>query len=1184
MASVPFAHLHIASSHSLRYGSASPEALVQRAAEMGQQIVGLTDRDGLYATVRWARECMRLGLRPVIGVDIAVESTESAESVGRRAQPRSSGRTPARGGSWVDESRPRVLLLAAGATGWSSLCRLVSAAHTGEHTERGEPWLPWTALRAHREGIVAILGADSEVGRLLAGDRPLLAEAAARPWRVLFERYLAIGITSHRQPGFPVHRRHRYSTAAAARMLGWARQQRLPAVLTNAVRYACAEDAPVAQVLDAARLLVPVSSPRIEPLPAAGGQAYVKSTEEMAQIAAEIATEAVGCGRDERGGRRLLEDTWHLAQYCALDPRRDMGLGEIFVPELDVLLGRDVADPVARADAMLRRRCLEAIPRKYRGESRRVAEHRLDQELRTIIDLGFSGYFLTVAEVTDLVRDAGIRVAARGSGAGSLVTHLLGISGVDPIEHGLLMERFLSPLRRVLPDIDIDVESARRLEVYDIIRERFGDDRVASVSMMETYRVRHAVRDVGAALGFDAAEIDSFAKAFPHVRARHARSALDDLPELRDSHIGRLAKEGQLDHFLDLVEALDGLPRSIAMHPCGVVLSDATLLDRTPVEMSAAGYRMSHFDKHDVEHMGLLKLDVLGVRMQSAIAHAVEEIERDSGARVDIDHESLDDSATFELIRSTRTLGCFQIESPGQRELLGKFAPEFFSDLIIDISLFRPGPVKSDMVTPFLMARQGWRAPEYLHPDLEPILRETYGVVVFHEQVLRIIATMTGCSLAEADECRRSMGSTDGQDDVRAWFYPTALNHGYDLPTVDRVWEVLRAFASFGFCKAHAAAFALPTYQSAWLKTHHPAAFYAGILTHDPGMYPKRLLLDDARGRGIDVYGVDVHASDDVYRVEGSGIRIPLTEVAGITEAEVAALLRERPFLSFADAFQRARLSRPTAESLVAVGAFDSLHPAPTTRRDLLLLAAELDRHTGNRHGRVSQQMALDLLGPSDAAVPATGLPEMGTGDRVRAEVSLLGLDVSAHVVDFYKDLLREVGAVPAKNLLKQRSKSVVWVAGVKVAIQSPPIRSGKRVIFVTLDDSTGPVDAAFFEDVQEHYSPTLFGSWLLLIRGELRRSGPRGVSMRATGCWDLGEVRRLWKDEGIEAVRELLTHQPSQQTEPKDSRVLVHASGFRQSPYADIVPAGASVHRPSDAAGKAPSKLWHSSPGASGW
>ena len=301
-----------------------------------------------------------------------------------------------------------------------------------------------------------------------------------------------------------------------------------------------------------------------------------------------------------------------------------------------------------------------------------------------------------------------MRVAARGSGAGSLVNHLLGISGVNPLEHGLIMERFLSPLRQALPDIDIDVESARRTEIYTRILERFGGQRCVAVSMMDTYRVRHAVRDVGAALGLPPGEIDAFAKAFPHIRARDARAALADLPELRSSGMGRLAAQGRLDGFLDLVEALDGLPRHVALHPCGVLLSDGSLLDRTPVEASWMGFPMSQFDKDAVEEMGFLKLDVLGIRMQSAMAHALDEVVRIGGEPIELDAVPLDDPDTFAMIRTTHTLGCFQIESPGQRELIGKFAPETFGDIIVDISLFRPGPVKSDMVTPFLRARQGW--------------------------------------------------------------------------------------------------------------------------------------------------------------------------------------------------------------------------------------------------------------------------------------------------------------------------------------------------------------------------------------------------------------------------------------------------------------------------------------------
>ncbi len=1196
-----FVHLQVASAFSRKYGAAMPQTLVQRSAELGQPIIGLTDRDGLYGAVRWARACQDTRVRPVLGVDMAVEETTPREEGGREdgASPRR--RTPARGGSWIDESRPRVLLLASGATGWASLCRLVSAAHLGDHTERGTPVLPWSALRQHHEGLVALLTADSEAGRLLLSQRQHRVASVLRPWRAIFGPRLGFAVVSHRrEPG------HRLSTRAAATMLGWARSEHLPVVLTNAVRYLEPADSRVADVLDSARRLVPLDSRHIDP---DNGEAYLKDTRQMAVIADEIATAA-----GESSARRLWDDTLRLAEYCALDPATDLGLGEVFVPELDVLVGHPVPaqEADARATVLLRSRCESAVDHRYhrRGE-RREARARLEEELRTIAHLQFAGYFLTVAEVVGLIRDRGVRVAARGSGAGSLVNHLLGISGVDPLGQGLIMERFLSPLRRALPDIDIDVESARREEIYGWIFARFGTERTAAVSMMETYRVRHAIRDVGMALGLPTGEVGAFATAFPHIRARDVRNALADLPELRESGFGRLAATGQLDGFLDLVERLDGLPRHIALHPCGILLSDATLLDRTPVEGSAAGFPMSHFDKDDVEEMGLLKLDVLGVRMQSAMAHAVSEIARATGEVVDLDAQPLDDPATFALIQSTQTLGCFQIESPGQRELIGKFAPETFGDLIIDISLFRPGPVKSDMVTPFLRARQGWSDPIYPHPDLEPALAETCGVVVFHEQVLRIVATMTGCSLAEADETRRSLGSPEGQDDVRSWFYPAALRRGYDLDVVEQVWDVLKAFASFGFCKAHAAAFALPTYQSAWLKTHHAAAFYAGVLTHDPGMYPKRLILDDARNRGVRILGPDVNRSEDVYRVEGEGdvpgIRVPLTEVKGISEQEVERMIAGRPFSDLADAWRRGGLSRPTAERLVVVGAFDALYrlDVPTSlrtrgqlsRRDLLLQVADLDRWSRGARvtgpGGAQLSLGLDAEGDLHGAAPSTGLPEMTAGERVQAELEILGLDVSRHVVDFHTPMLEElrVAGLPlvrSRDLTRQRSRSEVFVAGVKVATQTPPVRSGRRVIFLTLDDSTGPADAAFFDDVQGPYAATVFSSWLLLVRGVLRRTGPRGVSIRATGCWELAEVRQAWQEGGPPGVGALLAATDAQAADvmagdpatdrPTSGRrrVLVHASGYRQSPYADVKPAGPGRAVPA-------ASLWHSSPGSSG-
>jgi error-prone DNA polymerase len=676
-----------------------------------------------------------------------------------------------------------------------------------------------------------------------------------------------------------------------------------------------------------------------------------------------------------------------------------------------------------------------------------------------------------------------------------------------------------------------------------------------------------------------------------------------------------------------------------------VLLSDRTLLDRTPVESSWLGFPMSQFDKDDVEALGLLKLDVLGIRMQSAMAHAVDEVARVDGEAVDIDTVPRDDPRTFELIQSTRTLGCFQIESPGQRELIGKFGPETFEDLITDISLFRPGPVKSDMIRPFLHARQGWQQASYLHEDLRPALEQTEGVVVFHEQVLMVVAVMTGCSLAEADEVRRTLGSPEGQEEVRAWYFPAAMRRGYDRDVVQQVWEVLEAFASFGFCKAHAAAFALPTYQSAWLKAHHPAAFLAGVLTHDPGMYPKRLILDDARQLGVAVLGLDVNASGPAYTVEkvgfldepppailgapprsrakdlrlpdgrGYGIRIALSDVKGINEAEISRITAGRPFASLSDFWHRAAVSRPVVERLVVAGAFDSLYGlgstipvrrrGQVTRRDLLLQVAELDRWSravrraapkrkkgpapvaalddvAARQAKQSQaaavvgpvdvQLALDLGdAPSEAA--SSGLPEMSATERTRAELDVLGLDVSGHVLDAYRPLLRVLGVTPARDLLGCRNGQQVLVAGVKVATQTPPVRSGRRVVFVTLDDSTGPADATFFEDAQVGYATTLFHSWLLLVRGEVRRTGPRGVSLLAKGAWELSHLQAVWQQHGTGAVHEVL-EAPVVLEGAVGGGAHVYSTGFRANPYADIKPAGEGVPT---------RKLWHASPGSAG-
>ncbi|WP_406001739.1 DNA polymerase III subunit alpha [Streptomyces sp. NBC_00829] len=1145
-----FTHLHTVSGFSLRYGASHPERLAERAAERGMDALALTDRDTVAGVVRFAKACAKNGVRPLFGVDLAVGERVRGEG------PTERRRTPVRGGAFVDESAPRTVYLARSREGWAQLCRLVTAAHAAQGAG---PLLPWADN--HGEGLTVLLGPASEIGRALAAGRPDRAAMLLAPWQERFGNQLRLEVVHHGLRGTGPG-----SLRQAARTLGFAAEQGVQAVLTNAVRYADAGQGPVADVLDAARHLVPID-PR-KGLDA--GERWLKDPAGMARTAEQVA-EAAGFRRDT--AHRLLAMTEEAAAGCLVDPEDDLGIGSVHFPEPHLVgAGRRTPQRVlaSRATAGM-------VLRGYDG--RRDYWERMHHELDIIAHWGYASYFLTVAQVVDDVRKMGVRVAARGSGAGSLVNHLLGIAHADPVEQGLLMERFLSKRRSVLPDIDIDVESARRLDVYRAIIGRFGEERVATVAMPETYRVRHAVRDVGAALSMDPAEIDRIAKSFPHIRARDARIAMEELPELRS-----LAKEHQqegarYDRLWELVEALDALPRGIAMHPCGVLLSDATLLTRTPVmPTSGEGFPMAQFDKEDVEDLGLLKLDVLGVRMQSAMAHAVAELRRATGQELDLDDPAQvppGDPATYRLIRSTETLGCFQIESPGQRDLVGRLQPSDFHDLVVDISLFRPGPVAADMVRPFIEARHGRAPVRYPHPDLEGPLKETYGVVVFHEQIIAMVDIMTGCGLDEADRVRRGLSHPESQGKIKVWFARHAEAKGYAPDVVARAWEIIEAFGSYGFCKAHAVAFAVPTYQSAWLKAHHPAAFYAGLLTHDPGMYPKRLLLADARRRGVPVLPLDVNRSAASHRIElvsGSpdrwGLRLALSDVHGISEAEVARIEAGQPYTSLLDFWQRSRPGRPVAERLAQVGALDTFG---ANRRDLLLHLAEL--HRGQRgRGAYGSQLP---LGDGLKTAPV-GLPDLGDAERLSAELGVLGMDASRHLMGDHHAFLKELGVHSAQRLRSARQGETVLVAGAKAATQTPPIRSGKRVIFTTLDDGTGLVDLAFFDDSHPACAHTVFHSWLLLVRGVVQRRGPRSLSVVGAAAWNLAELVELRRTGGLDAVAARLAEAPEEEAPAGSDRRIQLPTGYELNPWADLQP-------PGEQQGATGRKLWHQSPGSAG-
>ncbi|WMC85615.1 DNA polymerase III subunit alpha [Streptomyces rochei] len=1175
-----FTHLHTVSGFSARYGASHPERLAERAFERGMDALALTDRDTLAGTVRFAKACAKAGVRPLFGAELAVSPPEPEADRTETSVRRDRRRTPVRGGAFVDESAPRVTFLARdGARGWADLCRLVSAAHTTPDT----PLLSWADN--HADGLTVLLGPDSDVGRALAAGRPDRAARLLAPWREVYGDALRLEAVWHGRKGTGPG-----SLRLAARTVGFAAEQGVRPVLSNAVRYADPGQGQIADVLDAARRLVPIdASKELD-----SGEAWLKDAGAM-RHAAERIVEAAGFRRE--AAHRLLGQTQATAAACLVDPEDDLGMGAVHFPEPHLVgAGRRTAQR-----ALASRAAAGMVLRGYdRRPGHREYWERMHHELDIIAHHGFASYFLTVAQVVDDVRHMGIRVAARGSGAGSLVNHLLGIAHADPVEHGLLMERFLSKERVVLPDIDIDVESARRLEVYRAIIGRFGTERVATVAMPETYRVRHAIRDVGAALSMDPAEIDRVAKSFPHIRARDARAALEELPELREL-AGEKKRYGRL---WELVEGLDALPRGVAMHPCGVLLSDASLLSRTPVmPTSGEGFPMAQFDKDDVEDLGLLKLDVLGVRMQSAMAHAVAEVERATGERVDLDAVPEGDPATYRMIRSAETLGCFQIESPGQRDLVGRLQPSTFHDLVVDISLFRPGPVAADMVRPFIEARHGRAPVRYPHEDLAEPLEGTYGVVVFHEQVIDIVAIMTGCGRGEADRVRRGLSDPESQGRIKVWFAQHAAANGYDAETIQRTWEIVEAFGSYGFCKAHAVAFAVPTYQSAWLKAHHPAAFYAGLLTHDPGMYPKRLLLADARRRGVPILPLDVNKSGVAHRIELVsesrgvkvwGLRLALSDVHGISEAEAERVAEGQPYASLLDFWERARPSRPLAGRLAQVGALDAFG---ANRRDLQLHLTEL--HRGARGGRGDQ---LPLSGGRRTA--SAGLPDLTSAEKLSAELGVLSMDASRNLMDDHRTFLRELGVVSAKRLREARHGETVLVAGAKAATQTPPIRSGRRVIFSTLDDGSGLVDLAFFDDSHDACAHTVFHSWLLLVRGVVQRRGPRSLSVVGSAAWNLADLLEVRREEGLEGVAARLAGagggqggddpeggparrrlagsdgQPapagSAAQDPMErQRTIRMSTGYEMHPWADLRPAGEGP-----AVGR---KLWHQSPGSAG-
>ncbi|MDL1978321.1 MAG: DNA polymerase III subunit alpha, partial [Deltaproteobacteria bacterium] len=777
-----------------------------------------------------------------------------------------------------------LILLAVSLQGYRNLCRLLSLAHTSGH--KGYPACPADALSRHSEDIICLTGGrEGYLRKLLAAHQ---IDAAAAWLSYLKEIYgherLFVELQNH---GLQDDLSIMQSMAAAAKQLD------IPLVATNEVAFLCKED------YEVHRHLVGIQQKwhhrDVRPLP--NNRFYLKTEPEM---------------RADIPCQEAVENAGRIAQRCNLE----LPLHTLHPPRF----------PDMPSNKRLSKLCFASLAKRYRIVTP-DAVTRLHRELALIDQKGLSGYFLLVKDIRAFAEHQGIRCTIRGSAAGSLVTSLV-LGGVDPIKHDLLFERFLNKGRSDMPDVDLDFDSLRRDEVIGYVMDKYAG-RAAMLATIQTFRARGAVRKLGSAFGYTRTRINELTSFLPHYTKSSAiRNISETLPELADTP---LRTETAL---LDMAARISGLPFQLSVHVGGVVIAPDEITAWSPLEASNKGFPLMQYDKHDIEALGLIKLDLLGLRMHTAVRESLALLKK-RRIFVDTDKLPLDDERTYRLLRTTDTVGVFQLESPGQRQLLGRLQPRDFADIIAEISLFRPGPVQGDMVNPYIARRSGREPTTYIHPDLEPILRETYGVILFQEQILRIGHDIAGLSYADADRLRRGVTKNLCLNEIirlEDAFMQGCLKKGYYRATAEAILAMVTSFAGFGFCKAHAASFAHITYQTAYLKAHYPLEFYLGLLNAGHvGSYPKSVILNEAKRHQIRILGPHVNSSRMRYTPESGGVRISLLAIKGIGPSYAARIIQAREaslYESRQDLCLRANIPENICIKLLGAGAMDGLAEA----------------------------------------------------------------------------------------------------------------------------------------------------------------------------------------------------------------------------------------------------------------
>lgn len=962
------------------------------------------------------------------------------------AQARKAGIKPIQGVEVTLFNGHHLTLLARNPAGYQNLCRMLTTAHL--ENPRCHPRVSLQNLKEHSGGLIALSGCrKGEIPyHILSGNYSRAHHAALNYLEIWEPRDFYLELQDNYLPGTRQLNDH---------LAGLAQELGLGLVATNNVHYAFPDDFKVHDILTCVRTLTRVQD--VHPARPLNGQNYLKTAQEMESLFKEYP--------------EALENTWRIAERCQLA----LDLDTPHFPAFGLLPGQ-------KAESLLRELTYQGAERKC-GRITPAVRQRLEHELTIINDLRYADYFLVVWDIVKYAQAQGIRYAGRGSAADSMVAYCLGITEVNALERGLLFERFMSLERGEKPDIDVDFDARYRDRVAEYVYSKYSRDKVASVGTYNTFRARSALRDIGKALGLPEAEIGALAKKLPHIHADQIKDFLPRLPELRESG---LDKE-KFELLLDLCEKVAGFPRFLGTHLGGLVVSREPLNELTPLQQAAKGMVITQFDKDDVEDLGLIKLDLLSLRTMSAIEDAMGSIHKGG---IDLDYEKipLDDPATYQLMNTGQTIGIFQLESPAQRALQARLGACVMEDVVASVAIIRPGPIKGNMVEPYIARRQGKEPVSYLHPALEPILAKTYGVILFQEQVIEVATVVANFSPGEADQLRRVMTharSHRAMEEIGDVFVSKAVENGFEMELARNIFNCIAGYASYGFCEGHAAAFATTSFKTAYLVRHYPTEFYAAILSNQPmGYYPPRIICGEARRRGIGILPPNINLSGETFEAiqEPPTIRIPISRIKGLSHSGLGSILENRPFTSLTDLVIRSTLNIDELQNLIKCGALDDLD---NNRRRLLALLPGCSQNKKDY-----DQGATSLF--SISGDEKMNLPDFAEFEKYLLELEIIGISTGEHLMARIRESLRSKGFKSSRELSEVPEGKWVRVAGILFRPHRPPTRSGRVTVFMSLEDEYGLVDVTVFEDVYRKYGALIFSpqTGLLVVEGIIQRRG----------------------------------------------------------------------------------------------